>query len=120
MPTLARSLAAVLAIAPLAALAQGKPAGGGKTEVTWYGHAAFVVRTPGGTVLAIDPWFSNPTSPAKDAANTIPKVDYILVSHGHSDHVGDAIALAKRTGAKLISNGDLGRALVEAGYPKDQ
>ena len=123
MRLIVRALAVVALAVPLAAQPQAKPAQGsaqGHTEVTWYGHAAFVVRTPGGTVLAIDPWFSNPTSPAKDAANTIPKVDYILVSHGHFDHVGDAIALAKRTGAKLISNGDLGRALVEAGYPKDQ
>jgi L-ascorbate metabolism protein UlaG (beta-lactamase superfamily) len=99
---------------PLLAAAQGK------TEVTWYGHAAFVVRTPGGTVLAIDPFFSNPKSPAPDLAQKIEKVDYILVSHGHADHVGEAVAIAKRTGAKLISAFDLGRQLVAAGFPKEQ
>jgi L-ascorbate metabolism protein UlaG (beta-lactamase superfamily) len=92
----------------------------GKTQVTWYGHAAVVVRTPGGTVLAIDPWLSNPRSPDKDAAQKLEKVDYILVTHGHFDHVGDAIALGKRTGAKLITNGELAGALVAAGYPKEQ
>jgi L-ascorbate metabolism protein UlaG (beta-lactamase superfamily) len=106
--------AALLAI-PLAA-AQPK----GKTEVTWSGHAAFVVKTPGGTVLAIDPWFGNPKAPEQGIAEKLPKVDYILVSHGHSDHVGEAIAIAKRTGAKLITNFDLAQALVAAGYPKEQ
>jgi L-ascorbate metabolism protein UlaG (beta-lactamase superfamily) len=119
MAMLTRALAAVLAIAPLAAPAQGKP-GGGKTEVTWYGHSAFVVRTPGGTVLAIDPWLANPGSPDKDAAQKLQKVDYVLVTHGHADHVGDAIAIAKRTGAKLVGSIDLGRALVAAGSPKEQ
>lgn len=92
----------------------------GKTTITWYGHAAFVLQTPGGTVLAIDPFFGNPKSPSKDLAQTIGKVDYVLVTHGHGDHVGDAVALGERTGAKLITNFDLGKALVGAGYPKAQ
>ena len=91
-----------------------------RTEITWWGHAAFTVKTPGGTVLAIDPFFQNGKSPRKDLAETIEKVDYVLVSHGHFDHVGDAVALAKRSGAKLITNFDLGKALVGAGYPEAQ
>ncbi len=79
-----------------------------------------MVRTPGGTVLAIDPFFQNPRSPDKDAAQKLEKVDYVLVTHGHADHVGDAVAIGKRTGAKLVSSFDLGRALVAAGYPKEQ
>lgn len=114
MRSLRLALAATLLL-PLAASAQGK----GKTELTWYGHAAFLLRTPGGTVLAIDPWFSNPKSPDPKAAETLPKVDYILVTHGHFDHVGDAVALAKRTHAKLIAGSDLAQAMVAAGYPKD-
>jgi L-ascorbate metabolism protein UlaG (beta-lactamase superfamily) len=125
MRSVARALLAAAVAAPLAAGAQagpaggGKPAAGGKTQITWYGHAAFVVRTPGGTVLAIDPWFSNPKSPDPKLAETIEKVDYILVTHGHFDHYGDAVALGKRTGAKLVSAFDLGRALVAEGYPKE-
>jgi L-ascorbate metabolism protein UlaG (beta-lactamase superfamily) len=112
----ARLLATALAVFPLVALAQGK----GKTEVTWYGHSAFVVKTPGGTVLAIDPWFANPKSPDKDAASKLEKVDYVLVTHGHFDHIGEAVAIGKRTGAKLVTGFDLGRALVGMGYPKEQ
>jgi L-ascorbate metabolism protein UlaG (beta-lactamase superfamily) len=113
---LAASLAA-LALLATPALAQGAK---GKTELTWYGHAAFVIRTPGGTVLAVDPWFGNPRSPAQDLAQKLEKVDYVLVTHGHFDHVGDAIALGKRLGAKLVTNFDLGSELVAAGYPKEQ
>ena len=108
---------ALLALAALPAFAQG--AGKGKTEVTWYGHAAFVVKTPGGTTLAIDPWISNPANKDKSAIEKIQKLDYILITHGHSDHVGDAVALQKKTGAKIIGAFELGMQLVAAGVPKE-
>jgi L-ascorbate metabolism protein UlaG (beta-lactamase superfamily) len=79
-----------------------------------------LVTTPGGTVLAIDPWFSNPSSPDRDLASRIERVDYILVSHGHQDHVGNAVEVARRTGAKLIASADLGYVLVQQGYPREQ
>jgi len=113
MPKKFYACLAALFLLPLSASATGK------TEITWYGHAAFTVRTPGGTVLLIDPWLSNPKAPAKNLADTIEKVDYILVTHGHFDHVGEAVAVGKRTGAKLITNFELAKALVDAGYPKD-
>ncbi len=127
----ARLALTALAVAPLVALAQGGPSraqpskGGaatpakGKTELTWYGHAAFVLRTPGGTVIAIDPWLSNPKAPEKGLADKLEKVDYVLVTHGHFDHVGDAVAIGKRTGAKLVTNAELAEELVGAGYPKE-
>jgi L-ascorbate metabolism protein UlaG (beta-lactamase superfamily) len=111
-------LLSALALSGLALPALGLAQG--KTELTWFGHAAFTLRTPGGTVLAIDPWFTNPKAPDKGLVESIPKVDFILITHGHFDHVGDAVALAKRTGAKLITSSDLGAALVGAGYPKEQ
>jgi L-ascorbate metabolism protein UlaG (beta-lactamase superfamily) len=127
-----RPAVVALALAPVLALAQGAPARGahapkegaagtgkGRTEITWYGHSAFVVRTPGGTVIAIDPWLGNPKAP-QGAAEKLEKVDYVLVSHGHFDHVGDAVAIGKRTGAKLVTNFELAQELVGAGYPKDQ
>lgn len=112
-----KKLALLAALMP--ALALAAPAAKGKTEVTWYGHAAFVVKTPGGTVLAIDPWISNPTDPDKQALDKLSKVDFILVSHGHFDHVGDAIALQKKTNAKFVGAFELGHALVGAGAPAD-
>lgn len=118
-----RTLAAlmVMVAVPLAGAAQqDKPAAaaGGKTQVTWYGHSAFTVKTPRGTVLAIDPWFSNPSN--KDGKATPPeKVDFILVTHGHSDHVGDAVELAKKTSAKFVGAYELAQALMQAGYPMD-
>jgi len=105
---------ALAAALPLAASAAGK------TELTWYGHAAFVLKTPGGTVLAIDPWLSNPSAKDKEAALKLAKVDFILITHAHGDHVGDAVAIATRTGAKLVAGFDLSGALVAQGYPAAQ
>jgi L-ascorbate metabolism protein UlaG (beta-lactamase superfamily) len=90
------------------------------TKLTWYGHAAFRIDTPAGKSILIDPWLTNPSNPTgKDEVKTV-KADLILVSHGHFDHVGDAIDIAKRTKAKLVATFDLGNAIVAAGYPKDQ
>ena len=108
---------ALLAVLAVPAIAQ--PAAKGKTEVTWYGHAAFVVKTPGGTALAIDPWINNPANPDKTAMEKIGKLDYILISHGHFDHLGDAVALQKKTGAKIVASFELGAQLVSAGVPKE-
>jgi len=79
---------------------------------TWYGHAALGLET-GGYHLLVDPFFSgNPaasTGPEKVAA------DFILVSHGHGDHVGDAAAIAKRTGALVIANFEIANWLEQKG-----
>jgi len=64
------------------------------TTITWYGHACVEVKTPGGKTILIDPWFGNPKSPKPAAAVTA--CDLLLVTHGHSDHFGDALALASR------------------------
>ncbi len=64
------------------------------TTFTWYGHACVEVKTPGDRVILIDPWFGNPRSPR--AADSVQKCDLMLVTHGHGDHMGDAVALASR------------------------
>jgi L-ascorbate metabolism protein UlaG (beta-lactamase superfamily) len=64
------------------------------TTITWYGHACIEVRTPGGKVVLIDPWFGNPRSPR--SADAVDRCDLLLVTHGHGDHLGDAVALASR------------------------
>ena len=69
--------------------------------ITWYGHACFLIET-GGTKLLTDPFLTgNPLAPV--TADDV-QVDYILVSHGHGDHVGDTIPIAQRTGATVIAN----------------
>ncbi len=96
-----------------------------ETQLTWYGHAAFRIITPQGHVLMIDPWLNNPMNPAagkdKDALAGIDKVDYILITHGHFDHIADAVALGKKTGARLVASFELGQNMAKLlGYPKDQ
>jgi L-ascorbate metabolism protein UlaG (beta-lactamase superfamily) len=70
------------------------------TKLTWLGHGSWSIETTGQKIL-LDPFFSDsPTSPIKvDQA----MADFILVSHGHFDHVADAAVIAKRTGATVVA-----------------
>ncbi|NJO08816.1 MAG: metal-dependent hydrolase [Leptolyngbyaceae cyanobacterium SL_1_1] len=96
------------------------PAQSSGTELLWYGQSAFKLTTPTGKVLLIDPWLQNPlnTNGDADLAN-LTEADLILITHGHGDHVGNAFEIAEKTQAKLVSTADLGKALIEAGYPED-
>ena len=82
--------AACLAFAGVAS-AQGKP------ELLWYSQAAFKLTTPGGKVIMIDPWIKNAplTPPELKDLDKLGKVDLILVTHGHGDHLGDAMEISK-------------------------
>jgi L-ascorbate metabolism protein UlaG (beta-lactamase superfamily) len=92
------------------------------TQLTWYGQSAFKIVTPSGKVLLVDPWLSNPVfENAKREIAALKHVDLILITHGHSDHVGDAVEIGKKTGAKLVATFDLADAIVKhLGYPADQ
>jgi L-ascorbate metabolism protein UlaG (beta-lactamase superfamily) len=82
------------------------------TKVTWYGHACFLIETETAKLL-IDPFISgNPLSPV---ATDEVSADYILVSHGHGDHLGDTVDIAKRSGATVISNFEIQNWLVNQG-----
>ncbi len=101
------------------------PASAQETTIKWFGHAAFSITTPKGKVLLIDPWLKNPSNPeakeGRDPLASVPKVDYILLTHGHRDHVGDAVEIARKTGAILISNPELAGNLVKlADFPGKQ
>jgi len=93
----------------------------GKTELTWYGHSAFKLTTPNGKVILIDPWIANPSNKnGKEDIDKLDKVDLILLTHGHGDHVGNTVEIAKKTGAKLVTTFDLSKAMVAyKGYPKE-
>ena len=62
---------------------------------TWYGHSCWRLTTPGGKTVLFDPWFANPSSPQPPA--NVDQCDVMLVTHGHFDHFGDALAIASRT-----------------------
>ena len=80
-------------------------------KLTWYGHACWRIETPKG-VLLIDPFLSgNPVAPV--SADQV-KADYVLVSHGHGDHLGDTVSIAKRCGATVLGNFEI------AGYCQSQ
>lgn len=113
------ALALGFALYPAAAWSQST------TEITWHGHATFEITTPKGTSLMIDPWLNNPMNPDasddQDAVTTIESLDYILITHGHFDHLGDAVVLAKKTGARLVTNFELGNNLAKLhGFPEKQ
>ncbi len=74
------------------------------TKLTWYGHATLGLQFDGHQLL-IDPFFTGNPAASTTAEQVSP--DFILVSHGHGDHVGDAIAIARRTGALVISNHEI-------------
>jgi L-ascorbate metabolism protein UlaG (beta-lactamase superfamily) len=91
------------------------------TTVHFYGHVAFRVETPSGGVILIDPWLKSPTNPDKDPIPTIGKVDYILVTHGHRDHLGESVEIAKKTGAVLVAPYGLAFNMKSVlGYPEKQ
>lgn len=71
------------------------------TKLTWYGHATLGLETDGHKIV-VDPFFSG--NPAASLSAEAVEADFILISHGHGDHVGDGLDIAKRTGAMVISN----------------
>jgi L-ascorbate metabolism protein UlaG (beta-lactamase superfamily) len=95
--------------APSAAAAT-PTAAAGKTELLWLGQAGFRIKSPGGKMIVIDPWFSGgPKTPApyKTDPGAIGKIDLLLVTHAHVDHIGDAPMLAKLNNTVLYGPADM-------------
>ena len=85
------------------------------TQVTWLGHGSVKV-VAGGKAILIDPFLTDqPNSPCQ--ADSLP-ADYILVSHGHDDHVGDTVAIATRTGATVVCNFEMSQYFMRQGLEK--
>jgi L-ascorbate metabolism protein UlaG (beta-lactamase superfamily) len=93
-----------------------------ETHLTWYGQSAFKIATDTGKLLLIDPWLTNPVfARGKEELAALDRVDLILLTHGHSDHVGNAVEIGKRTGAILVSNFELNAVMISVlGYPEAQ
>jgi len=88
-------------------------------QAYWLGHASFRFISPNGSIIYVDPFLKdNPKTP--ESEKNPDKIDYILLTHGHEDHVGDTIELAKKTGAKVLGILELVDVLQQNGLPEDQ
>jgi L-ascorbate metabolism protein UlaG (beta-lactamase superfamily) len=87
------------------------------TAVTWLGHAAFRIDTPGGKRIYIDPWLENPKCPEQEREPE--RVDLIALTHGHDDHVGQTIDLAQRFDCPVIALVELRDWLWTQGLSQD-
>ncbi len=80
-------------------------------KITWLGHSGFRIEIEQ-AVLLIDPWLTgNPMFPADRRAEAVAGVTHIFLTHGHGDHVGDSVAIARETGARIVGIYDLTRHL---------
>ncbi len=89
-----------------------------KTELLWLGQAGFRIKTPGGKMILIDPWITNgPKTPApyKTDLSALGKIDLLLVTHGHVDHLGDAPDIAKLNNTVLYGPADMVTPLITLG-----
>jgi L-ascorbate metabolism protein UlaG (beta-lactamase superfamily) len=104
--------AALILVAPAVAAAQP-----GRTEVLWLGQSAMRITTPSGKVIMIDPWLTtNPKTPeGYKNLDAIGKIDLILVTHGHGDHLGDAPALAKKHNVPMYGPAGMNQTLQTMG-----
>jgi L-ascorbate metabolism protein UlaG (beta-lactamase superfamily) len=88
------------------------------TTLTWLGHAAFRMDTEAGTRVYVDPFLKgSPTCP--DAERDPERCDLLVVTHGHDDHVGDAVAIAQRFECPLVAQVELRGWLAGKGLPED-
>ena len=101
---------------------QPPAAGTARTRLTWYGHSAFRLVTPAQHVVLIDPWITNPSNPhGKQDLADLKDVDLILISHGHADHVGDALDILRRTEARVVTSFDQAQAYRRhLGFPAER
>ncbi len=83
-------------------------------KLTWLGHATFRLETPAGKTIIVDPWvMGNPKCP--DTEKNVKKVDVLLCTHGHFDHIGDAVEIAKKYNPVVVAIPELAHWLGKKG-----
>ena len=89
----------------------------GRFAITWLGHGTFILTTPGGARIVIDPWLEgNPRCPPQ--WKRVSQAELILVTHGHHDHVGDLVQTARATSAPVVAVAELCRWLETKGLQR--
>ena len=86
-------------------------------SLTWLGHAAFRIDTPGGKRIYVDPWLDNPKCPENEKSPE--RVDLIALTHGHNDHVGATVELAQKFGCPVVAMLELRDWLSTQGLPEE-
>lgn len=110
-------LAASAILAP-AVLAEPQASQGGTVTMQYLGHSHYRFTSVNGKVILTNPWLSHPA--LNLSLDEIPRADLILVSNGHLDEVGDAIAIAQKTGAKIVAAAELNFWFMGVGIPQEQ
>jgi len=88
-------------------------------QIQWLGHSAFLIVTPAGTRILTDPWLGNPSCPeALSKPEALLPIDVILLSHGHGDHLGDTVQVARAAGAPVVCIFELGQYLTAKGLQR--
>jgi len=87
------------------------------TRITWLGHATALVQSPKGSNILIDPFIAH--NPKYPQGFELPqKIDYILLTHGHGDHISDAAPVAKKHGSKVVAIYELADYIAGKGVPE--
>jgi len=85
-------------------------------SITWLGHSTFIIGLPSGKRVITDPWLGNPDCPdAFRKPDSLKPIDVILLSHAHSDHMGDVVPVARATGAPVVCMFEVGLYLTDKG-----
>jgi L-ascorbate metabolism protein UlaG (beta-lactamase superfamily) len=88
-------------------------------QITWLGHSAFLIVTPSGTRILTDPWLGNPSCPAPlGKVEALLSIDLILLSHGHDDHLGDTVHVARTADAPVVCLFEVGLYLTARGLKR--
>ncbi|RME79680.1 MAG: metal-dependent hydrolase [Planctomycetota bacterium] len=90
-------------------------------ELQWYGHSSFYIRSKEGLKILLDPWLEHPKAPENAKKEILDRgVDLILLTHGHADHIGNTVELAKATGATVVSIFEIMLYLASEGIAQDK